>query len=208
LSPEGLGPRLPEFSGAGQYALYARNDMGTAPRYQPHYSVADYSRWEGRWELWAGIAVAASPSPPGAHGKLLTRLVTALSNAIDAAACDATVLVGIDWVVSQNTVVRPDVTVVLGREPAGHLEATPALVAEVVSGTTRERDMVFKRALYEERGASWYLIADPDHRAIDILSLGLTRRYEALMRDPGSAAVTITLCNACRLTIDLAQLFR
>lgn len=182
--------------------------MSTAPRYQPHYTVADYSHWEGRWELWDGVAVAMPPSPRGAHAKLLARLVTALGNAIDAASCDATVLVEIDWIVSQDTVVRPDITVVCGPEPSGHVEQTPALVVEVLSDATRERDMVFKRGLYQDRGVPWYLIADPDARALKVLSLGPTGVYKESMSGPESGAVPLTLCDTCRVAIDPATLFR
>ena len=79
--------------------------MSTAPRHQPNYRVEDYLQREGRWELWDGVAAATSPSPRGAHPKLLARLVTALGNAIDAVDCVATVLVEIDWIVSQEAVV-------------------------------------------------------------------------------------------------------
>ncbi len=73
--------------------------------------------------------------------------MNALGNAIDAAGCDPTVLVEIDWIVSQDAVVRFDITVVCGREPAGHVEQTRAPGVELLSDATRERDMVFKRVL-------------------------------------------------------------
>jgi hypothetical protein len=92
--------------------------MSTAPRYQPHYTVDDYAHWEGQWELWHGVAVAMSPSPFGRHAKLLARTVAALQTAIDSAGCHATVLVEIDWIVSRDTVLRPDVIVVCGLEQA------------------------------------------------------------------------------------------
>ena len=88
--------------------------MSRAPRYHPHYTVDDYQHWEGRWELWEGMAIAMSPSPFGRHAKLLARTIAALQVAIDSAGCDATVLVEIDWIVSRDTVLRPDVTVVCG----------------------------------------------------------------------------------------------
>lgn len=32
--------------------------MSSDIHYQPHYTVDDYRRWEGQWELWFGTAVA------------------------------------------------------------------------------------------------------------------------------------------------------
>lgn len=55
-----------------------------------------------------------SPSPFGRHAKLLARTVAALQTAIDAGRCDATVLFEIDWIVSNDTVLRPDAVVVCG----------------------------------------------------------------------------------------------
>ena len=67
--------------------------MSTAPNYQPHYTIDDYQLWEGDWELWNGVAVAMTPSPLGRHGYLLAQLARGLGNAIDAAHCNASVVV-------------------------------------------------------------------------------------------------------------------
>jgi hypothetical protein len=37
--------------------------VSTAPRYLPHYTVADHAAWEGDWELLDGVALAMTPSP-------------------------------------------------------------------------------------------------------------------------------------------------
>ena len=64
--------------------------MSTAPRYDPHYTLDDYQRWEGDWGLSNGIAVAMTPSPFGRHAQLLAQLAKLLGNAID----DAGILEG------------------------------------------------------------------------------------------------------------------
>jgi Uma2 family endonuclease len=162
--------------------------MTTARRYQPHYTVEDYRQWEGRWELWAGVAVAMSPSPLGRHAKLLGRLVAALGNSIEAAGCAATVLVG--------------------PEPEGHVEAAPALVFEVLSEATRDRDVVFKRSLYEAQGVPTYLIADPEQRTLHVLSLGTDGRYVGSLGDATAMPPVLGLCRDCQITLDPAWLFR
>lgn len=182
--------------------------MSTAKHYRPHYTVNDYRQWEGRWELWAGVAVAMSPSPVGRHAKALGRIVAALGNGIDAAECAATVLVEIDWIVSRDTVVRPDVTVVCGPEPEGHVMTPPALVVEVLSEATRDRDTVFKRSLYEEQGVPAYLIADPEQRNVQVLVLGPDGRYASNLCSAVTEPVTLELCRDCRITFHPAWLFR
>lgn len=36
-----------------------------AEKYLPRYTVEDYNRWEGDWELIEGIPYASAPSPSG-----------------------------------------------------------------------------------------------------------------------------------------------
>ncbi|NDC54633.1 MAG: Uma2 family endonuclease [Planctomycetia bacterium] len=182
--------------------------MSTVLRYQPHYTVSDYRQWEGRWELWSGVAVAMSPSPLGPHAKLLARLVMALGNAIDAAGCRATVLVEIDWIVASDTVVRPDVTVVCGHEPSGHVERPPALVVEVLSDSTRERDTLFKRQLYRSQGVRTYVLADPDRRSASVLWLGPDGDYTESVLTEADAPAAVELCEDCRILVDPVSLFR
>jgi len=75
-------------------------------------------------------------------------LAATLWNAIDASEYHATVLVEIDCIVSDETVVRPDVIVLCGPAPARHVEQPPALVAKILSAT-RDRDLTVKRHFYE-----------------------------------------------------------
>lgn len=181
--------------------------MSTAPRFQPHYTVDDYRHWEGRWELWQGVAVAMSPSPFGRHAKLLARTVAALQAAIDAAGCAATVLVEIDWIVSRDTVLRPDVIVVCGPEPARHVERVPPLVVEILSEATRDRDVNFKRELYLEQGVSWYLVVDPEANRMQALALGPDHRYEDRLTKGDPKALPITICDGCAFSLDATRLF-
>lgn len=174
--------------------------MSTAPRYVPHYTVADRASWQGDWELLAGVAVAMTPSPFGRHAERLSRMAAALWNAIDAAGCNATVLAEIDWIVSGDTVVRPDLVVVCGPAPRRHVEQAPALVVEILSAATRERDLTVKRDLYEAHGVRWYVIIDPDEGHSTPLRLGHSGRYEPLT---ASGRQLIDLCPDCTLPLDL-----
>ncbi len=70
--------------------------MSTAPQFIPHYTIDDYQLWEGDRELWNGVAVAMTPILFGQRDASPVRITTALSNAIDQANSDASVIVDVD----------------------------------------------------------------------------------------------------------------
>lgn len=179
--------------------------MSSAARYSPHYTIEDYRRWEGDWELWFGTAVAMTPSPFGRHGGLLVKVCTALTVAIDNAKCSASVLAEVDWIISNDSIVRPDATVVCGEPPEGHIESTPALIVEVLSDATRERDLHYKRALYEENRVPWYLVADPADSSVQLFRLGENAEYVAI---PVEESSELTICDHCRLDVNWRWLSR
>ena len=178
--------------------------MTAAKKYLPHYTVTDYRRWEGDWELWNGIPIAMRPCPFGKHQTALTRLSRLIGNALEAANCRAETLVELDWIVTDDTVVRPDVMVVCGEPPDGHLEATPAFVAEVLSDSTRLRDRTYKRDLYDEQGVAVYLLVDPDAETVEIL-----RRDEAgnWRIQTVESEISFTICDECEIRLQSAALF-
>ena len=179
--------------------------MSTAPKYLPHYTVEDYNLWEGDWELWQGTAVAMTPSPFGRHSQLLAQLARAFGNAVEAADCEATVLAEIDWIISNDTVVRPDLTIVCGDAPERHVEDTPAVVVEILSAATRERDETFKKDLYQEQGVRWYLIVDPNTDELTPLRLSGESQYTCADVDGG--ILTLDICDDCELSIQVSKIF-
>lgn len=190
--------------------------MSTAPHYQPHYTIADYLQWEGRWELWNGLPVAMTPSPAGRHARLLVDVAALLKAAVDAAGadCGATVLAEIDWIVADDTVVRPDLVIVCGAEPPGHVEQPPALAVEILSPATRQRDLTVKRDLYAASGVGWYLIIDPDWQGTSIEPRKPQTLATLLRLGGGSppaysewpAAKLVELCDHCQFVLALDQL--
>lgn len=179
--------------------------MSTAPKYNPHYTVDDFKLWEGDWELWNGVAVAMTPSPFGRHGNMLARIAAALTNSIDSDVdCHASVLLEVDWIVTRDTVVRPDLSIVCGPPPEGHIESAPALVVEILSEGTRERDLTVKRQLFEQQRVDWYLIIDPDDKSLQVLRLDAGGAYQQVASED---QLRVDLCENCSLTVQLARLF-
>jgi Uma2 family endonuclease len=182
--------------------------MSSAPRYSPHYTHADYCEWQGDWELWNGTAVAMSPSPFGPHERAVAKLVFQIEESLAEQRCECASYAGLDWVVEDDTVVRPDVMIVCGRQPGRHLERPPVLAIEVLSDATAEKDRTAKRNLYEARGVAHYLLVDPMARSIEWLALGADGRY--LDRSVEIAAAghwTVELPAGCRIAFDRQTMF-
>ena len=178
--------------------------MSSAPRYIPHYTAKDYQQWHGDWELWQGIPVAMTPSPFGRHQRCSLRLARVLLAAIEESGCRAEVLQEIDWIVSDDTVVRPDVVVICGDLPEGHVTQCPALVAEILSPSTADRDRKEKLHLYETSGVGYYLLVDPDERTRIVYWRDELGKYEELSL---CDAQLITICDDCELAVDLTSIF-
>lgn len=145
--------------------------MPSALRYEPHYTVDDYKSWQGEWELWFGTAVSMGPSPCGPHERCVMEFATAFRQQIRTRDCDCRVYANLDWIVSPDTVVRPDVMVVCRDQPEEHLESAPSIAVEVLSRATEEKDRVHKKALYEREGVRHYLIADLSQKIVTHFAL-------------------------------------
>lgn len=175
--------------------------MSTA-RYLPQYTYEDYLQWEGDWELWFGTAIAMTPSPFGAHERVVNRLATQLSVALDAICPHCRVYSNLDWVAANDTVVRPDVMVVCGEQPDRHLEYPPVLAAEVLSPSTAQRDRDHKLPLYAQFGVPHFLILDPDAKTCDRFELK-GKAYEAVDEN-----WLLRFEKGCDVSLDIDDLFR
>lgn len=176
--------------------------MSTAPRFIPHYTLEDYQHWEGDWELIDGVPISMSPSPFGPHERVITELSRQISNQLLEKECNCRVYTNLDWIISNDTVIRPDLMVVCGDQPERHLERAPELMVEVLSDSTRSRDLTAKRALAHENGVPHYLIIDPiDQSTNHITSQG--------QRSHGLEDIIPLQFAACRcdVQIDCRRLF-
>ena len=179
--------------------------MSLAPKYLPHYTLADYQQWEGDWELWSGIPVAMTPSPFGKHQALAARVIQLLRNELDAVGSTCEVLHEIDWVISDDTVIRPDVLIVGGGIPEQHVTEIPFLIVEVLSPSTAEKDRGAKFELYRQQGVAWYVILDPVQQTHEIYAHNAAGTYE-LWTSPEPP--TITLPDHRQIRLDSAALFK
>lgn len=127
-----------------------------------------YQEWLGWPETNLPIEVVdgraiVSPAPATRHQRVVSRLVAILAAA---APPELEVLPGpVDWVLRREPLLvrQPDVVVIeAAAEPPPRLSQPPLVAVEVVSATSRERDLVHKRDEYATAGLAWYWLVDAD----------------------------------------------
>ena len=125
-----------------------------------YYTYEDYRKWEGDWELIRGFPVAMAPSPVRTHQNLLAMFAYELNkNLLECNECE--VLVEEDYIVEDDTILRPDVSVVCD-EKNDFITKAPEIVVEVVSKSTAKRDEKIKFEIYEKELVKYYILAYPD----------------------------------------------
>ncbi|MCB9727469.1 MAG: Uma2 family endonuclease [Deltaproteobacteria bacterium] len=118
-----------------------------------------------RYELLDG-EIVTTPAAVPRHQRIVGRLYRALVSQLDGRAGGETLIAPIDVVLDTGTVVQPDV-LWIARERLSIIgekciEGPPDLVVEVLSPSTRRRDVLTKSTLYARFGVRMYWIADPD----------------------------------------------
>jgi Uma2 family endonuclease len=117
-----------------------------------------------RHEIIDGVHYVMS-SPVLRHQRVVRRLGISIGNFVDATGSGEVFFVAVDIVLSPYDVVVPDLVFV--SEERRHLlqekniPGPPDLVAEVLSPSTRRKDRVLKRRLFEREGVQEYWIVDP-----------------------------------------------
>ena len=169
----------------------------------PHYTYKDYELWEGDWELIRGIPYAMAPAPAWQHqsfgGKFVRIFLEALDEKINSCQCE--VLYESDWVVSEDTVVRPDIMIVCEPIAGNFVTAPPSLILEILSPSTVLKDRNTKFNLYQAYGVRYYLMADIGKKGVEIFCLKDNIYQEA------NDLKTFQLTNNCSIELSVAALF-
>jgi Uma2 family endonuclease len=152
-------------------------------------------------EIWV------SPSPSPGHQRVTRRLNRILESVIIDAKLGEFFSAPLDVVLTDGTIVQPDIMIVL-RERT-HIIAedviagAPDFVAEVLSPTNRAYDRLVKRSLYALHGVREYWLVDPERQQISIYSNLIDGQYrsEQVVSD---TAVSATIAG---LSVNVAALF-
>ncbi len=169
----------------------------------PHYSYKDYELWEGDWELIRGIPYSMSPAPNWKHQKSGGNFLYLLKSAFEKnnSQCGCEILYECDWLVSDDTVVKPDVMVVCDPIEGNYPTKPPVLILEILSPSSILKDRNTKFKLYQSYGVKYYLIANIDRKEIE---------YFVLKDNHYQQAYNLTeyaLTPHCSITVDFSTIF-
>jgi Uma2 family endonuclease len=124
-----------------------------------------------RHELIDGVHYVMS-SPVLRHQRVVRRLGLSIGNFVDATGSGEVFFMAVDVVLSLHDVVVPDFVFV--SEERRHLlqekniSGPPDLIAEVLSPSTRHRDRLLKRRLFEREGVREYWLVDPEKDTVHV----------------------------------------
>ena len=146
---------------------------GTAPRERLH-TIDDYYALpeDQRVELIDGVFYDMS-APAVVHQRILGELYSLLRECAEQHRMPCEVLLSpCDVRLDEDmyTMVQPDL-LVMCREVSNRairIEGAPDLVVEILSPSTRMKDMILKLHKYQNAGVREYWIVDPKHRAVTV----------------------------------------
>lgn len=128
-----------------------------------------------RYEIIDG-ELFVNASPVTRHQRIVRRLLTRLDHYFETHGGGEVFVSPYDVVLSDDNVVEPDLVVVKAERlqivGPDNIQGVPDLLIEVLSSSTRRRDAIQKRKLYERFGVSEYWLVDPE--------LGLVKIYRLI----------------------------
>lgn len=158
--------------------------------YRDYAALPDDGR---RYELHDG-ELSVTPAPGTRHQRAIGALHVLLRAHIEAHRLGEVFLSPVDCILSDTTVVEPDLVYLdptrayLVSERA--IEGPPTLVVEVLSPSSTSIDRNRKRELYARHGIPHYWIVDAEAGTIEAYGLD-EGRYTLLMRVSGTESITL-----------------
>jgi len=126
-----------------------------------------------RYEVLEGDLIV-SPSPSWRHQRIVTRVFEMLLKA-ERAGHGKVVTAPMDVVMDEHDVTEPDLLFIVtqrtGITTETHVAGAPDLVVEVLSESTRKRDVITKRRIYERYGVLFYWMVDPEEETVRVCQL-------------------------------------
>jgi Uma2 family endonuclease len=166
--------------------------QGIVLKYLPHYTVEDYLKWEGDWELIEGVPYALAPSPVAKHQMVSGLIYRYIAEQLENCGKDCHVFFELDWVINEDTVVRPDVTVVCGKVE-DFIRKTPEVIFEVISPLTARKDEYLKFYLYEKERVPYYVMVYPEIKKVKIFKFK-EDKYQKVFEGKGSLIKFESVC--------------
>jgi Uma2 family endonuclease len=113
-----------------------------------------------------------TPAPTTRHQRILRNLSYLVQKHLVEHAIGEMFFAPCDVVLSDVNVLLPDLLFVSNDRSAiitsKNLQGAPSLVVEILSPSTRKRDLHLKRDVYERTGVEEYWVIDPEGAAVDV----------------------------------------
>lgn len=147
--------------------------MPTKPvlTYRDYAALPDDGR---RYELHGG-ELSVTPGPGTRHQRVTVALTARLYQHVKSQDLGEVFAAPTDCILSDVTVVQPDVLFVAAERRAivseRGIEGAPTLAVEVLSPSSSRIDRERKLTLYAQHGVPYYWIADPENRSVEAYTL-------------------------------------
>jgi Uma2 family endonuclease len=153
------------------------------------YTVDDYLSWgfEEMVELIKGKVFRMSPGPRTKHQRVSGFLFSEIYTLFKGKVCevfhapfDVYLPITHPKTGKPNTVVQPDISIICDLEKISErgCEGSPDMVIEILSESTRKRDIQTKHELYEECGVNTYWLVFPKEEIIEVFELDDKGKYQ------------------------------
>jgi len=174
----------------------------------PYYTYDDYKSWEGQWELIEGVPYAMAPAPYPKHQKVVAYCWKELESNFECNQKECAIYIApVDWKISDDTVVQPDIAIFCEESNKQYFSKTPPLVVEVLSKATALKDVTTKFKLYERVGVEFYIIIEPESEVFDIYKLE-GKEYKHIKKGVKIDRVEFEFSNGCKSAIDFSKVFK
>ncbi|MBC7865690.1 MAG: Uma2 family endonuclease [Bacteroidia bacterium] len=151
--------------------------MATPQRkYSAHYTVEEWEHWQDRWELIHGAPYCMIPSPGIEHQYICGNIYHQVKEKLKHCK-NCTVHLPIDWQISLDTVVQPDLSVMCEKVGGNRIKIAPTVIFEILSPSTKIKDQTEKFDLYEAEKVKYYVLVDPLTKTYEIYKL-LNEKYK------------------------------
>jgi Uma2 family endonuclease len=152
-----------------------------------------------------------TPSPSRKHQAIVWNLAGIIAPYLESHPVGRAFTAPFDVVFSQFDVVEPDLLFISNARldvlTAKNVQGVPNLVVEIGSPSTRQRDEITKRKLYERFGVEQYWVIDPELETIAVYGL-VGERYQRVLELGVERNDTLATPLFPHLTLPLHQIFK
>jgi len=147
-----------------------------------------------------------TPAPKTKHQRISVNLSTAMSSFAKRENAGLVFTAPCDVILSDDNVVQPDLMFVSAARAAivteDNIQGAPDLIVEILSASSRKKDEVTKRKLYERFGVQEYWVVDPELETVKIFKLAQQKFGRAVeLSKESDDVLTTELLPSFRLSV-------